>query len=369
MPPQQLTPFEVGQVKAHMEHGLSAESIAERIYKADGKDTFGPTAIQNCMNKLTEDPSWRGERSKGSGRPRKTTSKQDKQMVDWLLENRGKEKVSVSRLKKQFQFLRKLSNTLVEERLFEAELVYLRRRKKSKVTKPYLEDRIAYCQGVKRKDRATLERWAYTDGTVYYLDRSEAEAEDSKQRSLGTHVWRKSDNKDAMWQDCVGPSAYSKGQGIPCKVWGMLACGGIYIHVLDEGETMNEMLYIELIEDHFDDWRGNCDWLVCDYEGLLRTEDVQHALKKSGLTLVEGYPKCGQDFNAMENAWALIRERLNETQPSTLEHRDEFVKRLHAAVKWVNKHRAKRLWHLSTNQKERANDCLNSTPPGGRTKH
>ena len=48
----QLNPFEVGQVKAHVEHGLSAAAIAERVFKADGKTKFGETAIQNCINKL-----------------------------------------------------------------------------------------------------------------------------------------------------------------------------------------------------------------------------------------------------------------------------------------------------------------------------
>ena len=91
----QLDPFVVGQVKAHMEHGLSAESIAKRVYKEDGKTLYGPTAIQNCMNKLTENPGWRGGREKGSGRPRLTTKAQDKQIGNWVLDNRGKQKVTV----------------------------------------------------------------------------------------------------------------------------------------------------------------------------------------------------------------------------------------------------------------------------------
>ena len=48
--------------------------------------------------------------------------------------------------------------------------------------------------------------------------------------------------------------------------------------------------------------------------------------------------------------------------------RDEFIARLHAAVKWMNTHRAKQLWYLSTNQKERCEDCLAQDPRGGRTK-
>ena len=111
----QLSPFEAGQVKAHMEHGLSAASIAKIVYKADGETLYGATAIQNCMNHLTEDPAWRGERKEGSARPRKTTKKQDKKVVKWLLKNRGKEEVGVARLKKEFPFLRPLSNTLTED--------------------------------------------------------------------------------------------------------------------------------------------------------------------------------------------------------------------------------------------------------------
>lgn len=276
---------------------------------------------------------------------------------------------TVPRLKKEFPHLRKLSNTLVEERLFEADLSWLRRRKKSIVTKEYLQARIDYSLAIKRKHTETLRKFAYTDGTVFYLDRNDAEAEDSKRRSLGTHVWRRSDNTDALFQDCIGPSAYSKGQGIPLKVWGMLACGVLHIHILDEGETMNNMLYSELVDDKFDEWRGYCEYLVCDYEALNRSEEAQFALKKAGLQLVEGFPKCSQDFNAIENAWFLLKQRMDETMPRALEHRDEFVKRLTSAVKWLNKHRAGCLRRYSTNQKERAIDCLNMTPPGGRTDH
>ena len=34
MTTQQLTPFEVGQVKAHVEHGLSASAISKKVCKA-----------------------------------------------------------------------------------------------------------------------------------------------------------------------------------------------------------------------------------------------------------------------------------------------------------------------------------------------
>ena len=53
----QLTPFDVGQVKAHLEHGLSAASIADRMFKQDGKTKFGPAAIQNTRKPPTRNSS------------------------------------------------------------------------------------------------------------------------------------------------------------------------------------------------------------------------------------------------------------------------------------------------------------------------
>jgi hypothetical protein len=213
-----------------------------------------------------------------------------------------------------------------------------------------------------------LEKWAYTDGTTYFLDRSDAEHEHTVRASLGTHVWRRSDNSDSLWEDCIGPSCYSKGQGAPVKIWGFLACGVLHIHILEAGEHMNTDLYLELIEDNFSDWMGNSEYLVCDYEGCLRSDVAIHTLEKVGLKLVDPYPKVSQDFNAIESVWKVLKDRLDETMPVQNEGRDAFVARLKLAVKWVNKHRSDQLWYLSTNQKERARDCLAQKPPGGRTK-
>ena len=362
-----LTPFEVGQVKAHMEHGLGCSAIAKRVFRSDGETPFGETAIVNCMNKLTKETDWRGEREEGSGALRKTTAKQDKEIIRWVLKNRGKVKVSVNRVKKQFTYLRTLSDTLVEERLQEADLQYLRRRNKPIVTKEYLQARVDYCRSVKRKHDSTLLKWAYTDGTVYYLDRTESEHENSQRRCLGTHVWRRSSNREALEQDCIGPSNYSKGQGFPFRVWGVLACGVLHIHIVDEGEVIDSTLYSELIEDKFEEWCGPCEYLVCDFERSLRSEEALCALKKIGLKLVDNYPKCSQDFNAIENAWAILKERLDETMPQHLEGREDFMIRLKAAVRWANTTRADQLWSLCNNQKKRARECLKQKPPGGRT--
>ena len=90
------------------------------------------------------------------------------------------------------------------------------------------------------------------------------------------------------------------------------------------------------------------------------------ALSKTPPKPVDGYPRVSQDFNAIENDWKILKDHLSDTMPTTLESRDEFIARLHAAVKWMNKKRSHQLWSLSINQKERADECLAQEPPGGR---
>ena len=72
---------------------------------------------------------------------------------------------------------------------------------------------------------AKLKRFAYTDGTVFYLARSEAELEDKTRLCLGPYVWRMANGKDGLWDAHVGPSLYAKAQGKPVKIWGFFADG------------------------------------------------------------------------------------------------------------------------------------------------
>ena len=73
----QFTPFEVGQVKAHLHHEMNPADIARIVLKPDGKTHYSVTTIHNIIDKLNNDPMWRGERQAGSGAPRQTTAKQD----------------------------------------------------------------------------------------------------------------------------------------------------------------------------------------------------------------------------------------------------------------------------------------------------
>ena len=363
-----LGPFEVGQIKAHLHHGLAGAAIVGILKKPDGVSPWSNTAIYDAIDKLEADPSWRGEREEGSGAPRKTDKAQDKALEKYVLKNRGRQKVTVADLRRQFAWTRSVGDTLLEERLHDAGLKWLRRRRKTIVAKKYLKERIDYCNSVLAKWQSTLDLWAYTDGATFFLDRTTEENEETQQAALGAWVWRYTDGRDALFQENLGPSAYRKAQGVPVRIWGMLAEGTLHVHVLEEGEVMNNELYVELIEDNFEEWMGGCRFLVQDFERCLRSEGAMHAFGAMGIELVEGYPRCSQDFNAIENCWALLRERLRATLPLGLETRADFVGRLKQAVTWLNRNKQSSLWEFARNQKTRCRACLAAKPPGGRTK-
>ena len=267
-----LSPFEVGQIKAHLYHDMGPTAIASIVKKADGQ-FVSKQAVCNVISKLEADPKWRGERALGSGRYKKTSDILDKSIVREVFAQRGRRKITVASLKKKFVALRSLSDGLVANRLRDAGLEYLRRRRKSLVPKKHKRARILFAQGVKRNHAATLRRWAFTDGTTWYLDRDEADVESTQRAALGCMVWRRTDRKDALYADCVGPSSYKKAQGPAVRIWGMLAEGRLHVTILPAGVVMNRWWYAWVIKKYFPLWLHGCDRLVQDYERCLRCEE------------------------------------------------------------------------------------------------
>ena len=91
------------------------------------------------------------------------------------------------------------------------------------------------------------------------------------------------------------------------------------------------------------------------------------ALERVGLELVPKYPRVSQGFNAIENVWKKLRDRLATTLPQGREIREDFIFRRRSVVSWLNRNKAQEFLYLCTNQKERCRECLSLTPPGSRT--
>ena len=93
-------------------------------------------------------------------------------------------------------------------------------------------------------------------------------------------------------------------------------------------------IYASIIRRYFPQWLHDCDLIVQDHERCLHCEEPKEAFAEIDCELVD-FPKCSQDLNAIENAWHILRERLDETLPSAMETREAFIVRLRNALAWI----------------------------------
>ena len=89
-------------------------------------------------------------------------------------------------------------------------------------------------------------------------------------------------------------------------------------------------------------------------------------MRDIGLSPVDEHPKPSPDLSAIENAWALLPDRLGATGPEGPESREDFCKRLRGSAQWVHRDRGPSLLEFARNQKARARDVIDQQ--GGRTK-
>ncbi len=372
-----LSPYLRGVIYGMHLTGATLPEIEQKVRKPDGSRLSNGGAW-GCV-KLCEANGglkWDGDASAiaSSGRPRETTKAMDKALLKLVFKHRGRAIVTVAFAQKHLPAWRAVSGSTVERRLGEAGLAYLRRRRKSLVPKQYKLPRKRWAWWVKGRPDAELQRFAYTDGTVFYLARTEAETEDLNRAALGTSVWRQANGSDALYEDCVGPSQYWKAQGTPVRVWGLLCNGELNITILPEGARMTRWWYKWVIEKRFPLWVKSSFGvqkrdvvLVQDHERCLWCDEPLAALDSIGMKLLANFPKCSQDINPIEEAWREVRSRLFDTQPVEREDRDAFIVRLRAAVAWINGNREDFLCRICNCQVEWADDVL--AAKGNRTKH
>ena len=308
------------------------------------------------------------------GRPRTTADALDKDIVKVVFKHRGRAMVTPKFIKKVLPAARRVSLRTLRRRLGDAGLAWLRRRKKTLVPKEHQQARVRWAKWVLQQRQPSLARWAYTDGTVFYLARTETERLSKRRAALGPCVWRHADGRDALYEECVGPSAYWKAQGQPVRIWGLLAAGKLAIYVIPAGEVMNRWWYAWVIRMFFRRWLGKAFGrdlprvsLLQDHEKCLWSAQPREAMDDAGLDLLEKYPKCSADLNPIETAWREVRARLADTEPETMEGRDAFIQRLRCAVAWANVHRAPLFRNLCASAQDRARAVLSAKPPGART--
>ena len=369
----QLDAFARGAIVGMAAAGARASTIAAKVTKPDGSHP-SKRAVNQTIAKAKSCRKWRGSRKPGSGRPAELPKALLGKMVRLVFRHRARAIVNIRFCKKAIPALRKHSRYVLARGLHQAGLAWLRRRRKRFVPPPVREERCQYGRWILRQRESFLKKWAYVDGTTYYLARSAGENADQHRKRLGAFVWREAGGKDGLFTDNVGPSLYAGTQGQPVKVWGLLASGRVCLHILpagakgDDTAHMNGDRFRRMIARYSFRWLRACFGrrlpptvpLVMDYERCLRTQESLSCLRRHRLHVVKRHPKYSPDLNAIEEVWALIRQILNDSQPTELESRCDFVKRLRSAAKTLNRRHRRALLAMCTNQKVRARALLSN---------
>ena len=374
-----LTPFARGKVVGMSLAGARHSKIRNTVRKTDG-NRAGHRAIKAIVAHARDDPNYEGENSSAGGRPQELSPEEVCQLKQLVQEEVGIAVVTAKYCQKRLRFLRRISEEGVRRALKRLGLAWRLRRCKRAVLKKHKPERIAYCRWVLKQPQGDLNRWAYIDGTTFYLARDQSQLEDKRRAALGKYVWKMANGQDSLDDKNVGPSAYAKAQGQPIKIWGFFCDGHLEYYVLPEdyterGKEITEHMtgerYRGMVDKHFADWRKAClargRVFACkDFEGFLRTPETVLSETASGCDQLEKYPKASPDFNAIEGWWRRLKMYLEERAPTELETREAFLQRLRRAVGHLNTHCRAEGRRLCRNQKERARECLKLK--GSRTK-
>jgi len=366
-----FSPFARGRIVGKAEEGATRNQIRKQVLKKDGKRGT-VAAIDQVLAHAREDSDWVGEDSSAGGRPREVSVKEMKQIKKLIHDKVGIAKLNIPYLRKRLPFLRKLSKECVRKTLKRMGYAWRLRRGKAAIARKYKPERLTWSDWVVTQPQKDLNRYAYIDGTTFYLAKTAEQHEDKERASLGKFCYRMENGEDSLEDRNVGPSCYAKAQGLPVKIWGFFCDGRLEYYVMPKDRTekgalttqhMNGERYRKMVTKHFANWRKKCLpnggrlFVVKDYERFLRSDLTIAAETKAGCHQVPMYPKCSPDLNAIEGWWRKLKLYLEEREPCEMETRECFIRRMRRAVDHLNNNCRAQGRKLCRNQKERAREC------------
>ena len=213
--------------------GGSRDVMRDKVRKTDGTSP-SLRAVEDILAHFAEDPEWEGGRSFAGGQPRVLTPEQGKG-IKWILE-RGVWKflVTAGYVKKKLPELRKVRDEVVQQTFHRLGYAYLDRRRKAAIADTYKPARLLYRDWLLRQKQAYLNKFAYTDGTTFFLATHDAQHKDKKRAALGRKIWRRIDGTDSLEDKNVGPSNYAKAQGNAVKICCLFGDGHLEYMLLPE---------------------------------------------------------------------------------------------------------------------------------------
>lgn len=289
---KQMTDFQKGQALALWEQGLSNRKIGKTL-KKDEK------TIRNLINKWKITGTY--ERKKGSGRPRKTTSRQDREIVRTAIKNR---RITSVAIKNNLRL--DVTPKTIRNRLKDANFKSRVAIKKPYITAANIKKRLQWAKD--HKDW-TIEQWKH----VVFSDESKITLRWSGQRL----VWRRQNEK--FLQECAN-AVVKNDKSI--MVWGCLCANGVG-NLCQIYGNMNSSMYENILSSQMipsaQKLFGNNQWIFQHDNSRVHTANIiKKFIENSNIqTLI--WPAQSPDLSPIENAWAEIKRRTKDRNPSNEE--------------------------------------------------
>lgn len=163
----------------------------------------------------------------------------------------------------------------------------------------------------------TLAKWK----TVLWSDESKFEVLFGK---LGRHVIRTKEDKD-------NPSCYQRSVQKPASlmVWGcMSACGMGSLHIWKG--TINAERYIQVLEQHMLPSRHRLfQGRPCIFQqdnAKPHTASITTSWLRRRRIRVLKWPACSPDLSPIENIWRIIKRKMQQRRPKTVEQLEAFIR-------------------------------------------
>ena len=166
-----FSPFARGRTVGKAEEGASRKKTQREVKKKDGKRAC-IKSIDAVLARNRADKSWQGKDSSAGGRPQSLTDSEVEQLKTLMHEEVGLAKVTIPYCKKRLPFLRRLSKECCRQSLLRLGYAWRLRRGKAATGTKYKPERLDFCAWVLKQKSSDLARWAYVDGTTFYLART-----------------------------------------------------------------------------------------------------------------------------------------------------------------------------------------------------
>ncbi len=160
----------------------------------------------------------------------------------------------------------------------------------------------------------TVAKWK----TVLWSDESKFEVLFGK---LGRHVIRTKEDKD-------NPSCYQRSVQKPASlmVWGcMSACGMGSLHIWKG--TINAERYIQVLEQHMLPSRRRLFQGIFQHDNARpHTASITTSWLRRRRIRVLKWPACSPDLSPIENIWRIIKRKMRQRRPKTVEQLEACVR-------------------------------------------